>query len=125
MFRLLGFENNHEWLTQLPAEWSKYQEYIEMNDVVLTLEVVNDNAEREIKNMQEEYAMSSLDGELRQNIVIVSNSHRAKITQITKYYAEFFWVSFLDDLYMEKKVGLKNSKKAQKRITPLSIPLAS
>ena len=83
LFRLLGYENNHEWLTQLPAEWPKYQEYIEMNDVVYTLEVVNDNAEREIKNVQE-YAMSSLDGELLQNIVIVSNSHRAEIASFLK-----------------------------------------
>ena len=83
LFRSLGFENNHEWLTQLPAEWPKYKEYIEMNNVVLTLEVVNDNAEKEIKNVQE-CAMSSLDGELRQNIVIVSNSHRAKIASFLK-----------------------------------------
>ena len=45
--------------------------------------MVNDNAEREIKNVQE-YAMSSLDGELRQNIIIVSNSHRAKIASFLK-----------------------------------------
>ena len=54
-----------------------------MNDVVLTLEVVNGNAEKEIKNVQE-YVMSSLDGELYQNIVIVSNSHRAKIASFLK-----------------------------------------
>ena len=83
LFRLLGFEHNHEWLTQLPTEWPKYQEYIEMNDIVLTLQVVNDNAEREIKKVQE-YAMSSLDGELRQNMVIVSNSHRAKLASFLK-----------------------------------------
>ena len=83
LFRLLGFENNNEWLTQLPAEWPKYQEYIEMNVVVLTLEVANDNAEREIKNVPE-YVMSSLDGELHQNIVIVSNSHCTKIASFLK-----------------------------------------
>ena len=47
-------------------------------NVVLTLEVVNNNAEREIKNVQE-YAMSSLDGELRQNIVIVSISYKETV----------------------------------------------
>ena len=54
-----------------------------MYNVVSDLSVVNDTAERSIKDIQD-HADSANDRDQRQNIILVSQSHRIKIPNYLK-----------------------------------------
>ena len=81
LFHLLG--NNGAWLTMPPDQWSTNQEYNNMRDIVTKLEVVNDVAERGVKDIQD-YADAARDGAYRERIILVSNSHRIKLPGFSK-----------------------------------------
>ena len=81
LFHLLG--NNGAWLTMPPDQWSTNQEYNDMRDIVTKLEVVNDVAERGVKDIQD-YADAARDGAYRERIILVSNSHRIKLPGFSK-----------------------------------------
>ena len=75
-FELLGFD--HDWLRLNPSLWASDLAFLDMARVMSDLAVVNDTAERGIKDV-EEYANASQDGEQRGKVILVSNSHRAKL----------------------------------------------
>ena len=81
IFDLLGF--NSGWLAQNPNQWNGNHDYRAMKSVVKHLSVVNDAAERGIKDIQD-YANAARDGAFRGNIILVSNSHRVKILEFRK-----------------------------------------
>ncbi len=81
MFHLFGA--NHGWLALTPAQWEANQDYTEMSHKVHNLEVVNDSAERGIKDIQD-YANSANDGGHREKIQLVSSSHRIKLPEFKK-----------------------------------------
>ena len=71
------------WLKQHPSEWKFDEEYIRMEKFLSTISVVNDTAERGVKDV-EDYANSSKDSAHGNRIVVVSNSHRSRIPEFTK-----------------------------------------
>ena len=81
IFHLL--ENNGSWLNEPPAEWNLNEEYVDMKSIISSLSVVNDTAERGIKDI-EDYANSAKDGQERDQIILVSNSHRCKVKDFLK-----------------------------------------
>ena len=58
-------------------------DYMEMVKVVNDLAVVNDTAERGVKDI-EDYANQATDGVKRENTTLVSNSHRSKLPDFKK-----------------------------------------
>ena len=81
LFSLLG--KSGDWL-QMPVRlWDTDNEYVSMKETVSHLEVVNDTAERGVKDIQE-YANAARDGGQRGRIILVSNSHRVKLPQFQK-----------------------------------------
>ncbi len=81
IFELLG--SYGAWLTLPCPQWDGNAEYDRMFSIVKHLEVVNDVAERSIKDIQD-YANAAQDGAHRGWIVLVSNPHWAKIPAISK-----------------------------------------
>ena len=80
-FELSGFD--HDWLQLHPSLWASDRAFLDMACIMTDLAVVNDTAERGIKDV-EEYANASQDGEQRGKIILVSNSHRAKLPAFLK-----------------------------------------
>lgn len=81
LFHLLNVEGN--WLRLAPEQWPTNAEFVTMRQIVSDIAVVNDAAERGVKDVQE-YANAAADGAERERIVLVSNSHRAKIPKFLK-----------------------------------------
>ena len=81
LFELLGARS--DWLALPPHEWYQDQGYFNMAQVVRQLAVVNDAAERCFKDIQE-YANAAQDGQHRENIMLVSGSHRIKVPGFLK-----------------------------------------
>lgn len=81
LFDLLGA--NDDWLALNPDEWDADLDYTGMSAIVKQLEVVNDGAERSIKDIQE-YADSAKDSQQRGEIILVSSSHRVKLPEFHK-----------------------------------------
>ena len=81
LFHLMGVDG--VWLRQDPDEWENNDDYVLMRDVVRDLSVVNDAAERSVKDIQD-YADSANDGVVRERIILVSSSHRIKLPKFLK-----------------------------------------
>ena len=81
LFHLLGHQG--DWLYQPTSDWENFVEYMEMAKVITELAVVNDTAERGVKDV-EDYANIAKDSDKRQKMVLVSNSHRSKISSFMK-----------------------------------------
>ena len=81
LFDLL--QDDGTWLNQPPAAWHLNQQYLRSLHVVERLSVVNDAAERGVKDIQD-YANAAKDGSSRERMVLVSNSHRIKIPKFLK-----------------------------------------
>ncbi len=81
LFERLG--SNGTWLALPPNQWEHDADFMRMYDVVRQLSVVNDAAERAIKDITE-YANVAKDGCYREDIMIVSNSHRVKLPGFSK-----------------------------------------
>ncbi len=81
LFHLLDADG--DWLNIPPQQWDENQEFKQMSDIVRNLAVVNDAAERGVKDIQD-YANAAMDGTCRERIVLVSNSHHVKIPQFLK-----------------------------------------
>ncbi len=91
LFNLIGA--NGAWLTMPCNQWPTAPEFIRMKVLVQNLAVVNDIAERGIKDIQE-YAEAAMDGAYRGQIILVSNSHRLKLQKmkwknIFKYFISY------------------------------------
>lgn len=85
-FSLLGSE--HGWLNLAPDQWPMNEGFVQMAQVMSDLAVVNDTAERGVKDI-EDYANSAHDAEQRGRVVLVSNSHRAKLPDFKKNEMEY------------------------------------
>lgn len=81
LFDLLG--DDGAWLAQPPQLWDTHPGYRSMATVVHNLEVVNDAAERGVKDVQD-YANTARDGVQRGRIALVSASHRIKVPEFLK-----------------------------------------
>ena len=81
VFHLLDKEGR--WLTLPPDTWNDNEEYRSMQSVVHTIAVVNGAAERSVKDVQD-FTNAAKDGSYRDQIILVSNSHRAKIATFRK-----------------------------------------
>ena len=81
LFHLLDCEG--DWLNLPPGQWDQSQEFNMMANIVKNIAVVNDAAERGVKDIQE-YADAAQDGSCRERIVLVANSHRAKLPSFQK-----------------------------------------
>lgn len=77
IFHLLGATGR--WLNQNPITWTDDPEFQRMYDVVSSLSVVNDTAERGVKDI-EDYANATTDSDHRERIILVANSHRNRIS---------------------------------------------
>ncbi len=71
---------NGAWLALRPDQWQHDAEYNHMSDIAKKLAVVNDSAERVIKDVQE-YANSAKDSVYREAMILVSNDHKLKIPE--------------------------------------------
>ena len=81
LFKLLGKDG--AWLNLPVEEWDENIDYTQMCSVIQDLAVVNDTAERSVKDV-EEFANSARDGDKRGKIVTVAGSHRIKIPEFKK-----------------------------------------
>ena len=81
VFQLLG--SGGAWLHLPVEEWEGNEEFDLMAKIVGDLAVVNDTAERAVKDV-EDYANAAHDGEKREKIILVSNSHRFKLPEFLK-----------------------------------------
>ena len=73
LFYLTG--TGSQWLQQPVTEWPQSNQYITLQHLVRNLEVVNDGAERSIKDVTE-YANVTQDRNMRDDYIIVANCHR-------------------------------------------------
>ena len=71
------------WLLLHPSQWSADEEFRRLRTVVKELVIVNDAAERGVKDIQD-YANAARDGERRGRIVTVVSSHHAAAPTLTK-----------------------------------------
>ena len=71
------------WLQLPPVEWTRDADYQQMSAILSDLAVVNDAAERCVRDIQE-YANAANDGNQRGNIILVSTSHRVRIPTFLK-----------------------------------------
>ena len=85
IFRILKIEDSSEWLGLEVPLWKKYDSFIKLSKFIKGIAVVNDTAERGIKLVQE-YANSSRDEELRQDILLSVRQFKSKVnsTKMTK-----------------------------------------
>ena len=71
------------WLNTPPGQWETNPQYAVMLLLVEKLAIVNNAAERGVKDIQH-YANAARDGSCRERIVLVSNSHCIKIPKFLK-----------------------------------------
>ncbi len=81
LFNLLG--SNAAWLVLPPNQWQLNADYIRMSATVRHLAVVNDAAERAVKDIQD-YAEMARDGPYRGDMIITTNDHRIRIPEFLK-----------------------------------------
>ena len=81
LFDLLGASGH--WLALPPNQWEDNDEYRNMKSVVSNIAVVNDAAERSIKDIQD-FANTSNDSGRREDIVLVTESNRRSLATFTK-----------------------------------------
>ena len=70
-----------DWLSLSPNQWEQNQSFRRTKAVVSELAVVNDAAERGVKDVQE-YANAARDGEHRGNIVLVAKQAPPEASKI-------------------------------------------
>ena len=71
------------WLQNDASEWENNEEFIKMSDMMHDLKVVNDLAERCVKDI-EEYANATKDVEHRDNVLLVATDHRGIFQDLRK-----------------------------------------
>lgn len=81
LFSLL--DANGDWLENDPSTWLNDPEYLHLQELIKDMEVVNDSAERAVKDVAE-YAEMSRDPNHRDNVILVANDHRGRVAQMRK-----------------------------------------
>ena len=74
---------NGTWLQNDVCEWHQNEEFARMKAIIKDLKVVNDLAERCIKDIQE-YADLAKDSKYREDILIVATDHRGVFQDLRK-----------------------------------------
>ena len=109
VFDILDCEG--EWLERDASEWGDDDEYLEMLDLFHDLKVVNDLAERCVKDM-EEFVDTTKDVEHRDNVLLVATDHR-KIFQDLRFAKNIRnrvlqQRTYLESLDLKKNIRTKN-----------------
>jgi hypothetical protein len=78
-FHLVGIDT--EWLRENVEDWQDNINYKTTLDIAKDIAVVNDCAERAVKDV-EEYANLTKDSAHKDNIILVANDHRAKLPKL-------------------------------------------
>jgi len=81
LFKLFGL--NTHWLHQEPATWQQDPTYQELRELVADMKVVNDCAERAVKDVQE-YANATRDAAHIDDIILVGRDHRCRLSHLRK-----------------------------------------
>ena len=76
-------EANGEWMDREVQNWSEDAEYRHIKGLLSDLKVVNDLAERCVKDV-EDYANASSDKDHRDNILLVATDHRGIFQDLHK-----------------------------------------
>ena len=74
---------NEAWLNTDPGEWLKAEEYQRMSNFIRDLKVVNDLAERCVKDIQD-YKNTANDAVHRDEILTVASDHRGVFQDLRK-----------------------------------------
>ena len=74
------------WLQLPPVEWTRDADYQQMSAILSDLAVVNDAAERCVRDIQE-YANAANDGNQRGNIILVSGFPHSSRMRWRKIYS--------------------------------------
>ena len=69
------FDVEVEWMEQSPEQWIQFPSFLRFKEIIDSLKVVNDCAERGVKDMTE-FLNSSKDADQREMVQIVVNHHR-------------------------------------------------
>ena len=77
VFHLLNLDDT-AWMQLAPDQWENQESYIRFKDCISSLEVVNDSAERAVKDVIH-FASYSHDPTRREDVIRVVNSHRELI----------------------------------------------
>ena len=80
MFSLLGIGD--AWLDLPTVEWPHDHQHTEIKNIVQDLAVINDTAERGVKDIQI-YTHAALDGDQRY-MILVSSSHCVRLPEFLK-----------------------------------------
>lgn len=72
-----------QWLNDEPSTWTQNPTYLRLYDMCNDIQVVNDVAERAVKDVQD-FATMTRDPAHRDDIIIVANDHRCRITHTRK-----------------------------------------
>ena len=78
-------EANGEWLNTPVNEWDRDEEYDAIKTLLKDLKVVNDPAERCMKDIQE-YCNLTTDPSYREDILLVATDHRGGFQDMRKQY---------------------------------------
>lgn len=81
LFSLL--ESDPEWLQEHPAIWPDYEDYQFCRDFCTDMMVVNDPAERAVKDVQD-CAQMTRDPRHRDNVILVRGDHRGRVARLRK-----------------------------------------
>ena len=76
-------EANTQWLAEPVATWMDNDNYVHLKEFCRDIQVVNDAAERAVKDVAE-YAQMTRDPKHRDNVILVANDHRGKIPHLKK-----------------------------------------
>ena len=71
------------WLTLPPSEWHQFPSCIQMQAFLEHMQVVNDCAERAVKDVGEFAHMTRAPGD-RDNVILVASDHRGRVPQMKK-----------------------------------------
>ena len=77
IFKLFGLDT--AWLVTQPATWLMSPAYRELRDLTRDMKVVNDCAERAIKDVQE-YANMTRDAGHIDDVILVGTDHRCRLS---------------------------------------------
>lgn len=74
---------NTQWLNDDPSTWPNNPQYLHLQEFCKDMQVVNDAAERGVKDVTD-YARMSRDPAQRDAMIIVANGHRGRVPNLRK-----------------------------------------
>ena len=88
------------WLTLPPSSWDQFVTYNHLRGFLQDIQVVNDPAERAVKDVQEYAHMDRAPGD-RDNLILVATDHHGHVANLHKpnlnrVWSEFTWTMQLE-----------------------------